>query len=156
MAAIEKLVRPSTSNGMRLTTPSSSLMRLLLPARAPTDRSTSSPPKTFARPLLSTSVVASTTPSALSTAVIRALSSLAVVGSVNWMSYAITLAPASLRRSMARAWIRRGNGQRRWRSPNVTSSIPTTTTSGGAPSLPRISKRWSTVSSSAASKTFAA
>ena len=73
---------------------------------------------------------------------------------MNWMSYAIAFAPALLSASIAFAWKRRGNGQRCWRSPKVTSSMPTTTMSSGAPLLPRMLKRWSTVSSSAPSITL--
>src|SRR3954471_18878640 len=47
------------------------------------------------------------------------------------MSYTIVFAPAAFRRSIARACSRRGNGHCRLRSENVTSSMPTTTTSSG-------------------------
>ena len=51
----------------------------------------------------------------------------------------------------ARAKVLRLNGQRSRSSENVTSSIPTSTTSSGTGRAPRISNRWSTVESSARS-----
>ena len=49
---------------------------------------------------------------------------------------------------MTCAWNRRGNGQVRWKSPKLTSSIDTTATSCGAGRSPRTAKRASTVDSS--------
>ena len=56
----------------------------------------------------------------------------------------------------ARANVRRENTQRSLSSSNVTSSIPTTTTSFGTGRSPRIPKRVSTVESSARSKALVA
>ncbi len=84
----------------------------------------------------------------------KALSSSASDGSLNWMSYAITLAPAAFSCLITSAWTERGNGHWRLSSSKVTSSIFTTATSCRGDCSPRIENRASTVSRSRSSKTF--
>ena len=60
----------------------------------------------------------------------------------------MTFAPAAVSLSMTLACTLRENGQRKPVSSNVTSSMPTTTTSLGLAVSPRIEKRVSTVVSS--------
>jgi hypothetical protein len=75
------------------------------------------------------------------------------VGSLNWMSYAITFAPAAFRFLIACAWTVRVKGQRFPSSLKVVSSIFTTMMFFGGFSRPRIAKRRSMLLSSAPPKT---
>src|SRR5919199_5054392 len=70
------------------------------------------PPKMEVLPPLATSVVARTTLRARRVARTSALSSRGLLGSVNWTSNAIALAPAAARLRITRACRRRRNGQR--------------------------------------------
>jgi hypothetical protein len=77
---------PPCSYSTRCSTPPRPSGRLLAPASAPISRRKASPPSTLLPPFSLVSAVARTTLSARSTAVMRALSSRAVVCSVNWTS----------------------------------------------------------------------
>ena len=69
-------------------------------------RSLLAPPRKFGSPFSPTSVVAKTTLPAARAASMKALSSSASDGSLNWMSYAITLAPAAFSCLITSAWTR--------------------------------------------------
>jgi hypothetical protein len=64
-------------------------------------------------------------------------------GSLNWMSYAISIAPSLFRRRINRPWIRRRSGFVSYLS-KVSASIATTAKPVGSV-LPSIEKRQSTV-----------
>ena len=84
-------------------TPSLSGITVELAGRAPNACRLALPPRIAVLPPGPTSLVTSTTCPALAIALASASSSTGSVGSVNWMSIAMTRAPARCRLSMTRA-----------------------------------------------------